>query len=1012
MPILQGNAKSVADGGFYPTEIAQSLRFNDNDSAYLSRTPTSAGNRKTWTFSAWVKRGNLGIQNTIFAAGVAGTNLHQALYFGSGDKLEITNYGVGTTVYDPVFRDPSAWYHIVLAADTTQAAALDRHKLYVNGVQITGYTGTAGVFGLNLDTSFNTTTQPMTMGRDEASDSYYLDGYMAECHFTDGTAYTADDFGEFKSGVWVAKTPSVTYGTNGFYLPFDGIYNLAYDSTGLNGGTVYGATVTNDATRGDVGSFNGSSDYIQTGVGIPTNQTNYSIFGWGKIDTDGYRSIVSGQYYAGSTNAKGIDLSLSYSDLTPYVRLRNGTAHYFIQSSTTISTGTWYHVGFVKEGSTVTLYLNGTQVGQNTSVTGLDDYFKNLVIGGYTDDSPAIPYYYDGLISDIYIYNDALTSIEVTALYNESGIPTENLIAHYPLDQTSQGFVDASSNSNNWTPNNLAYSDVMLDSPTNNFATFNPLNVDNVITGASSESSLSEGGLKATCTNTSTGSEAKGTIAVSSGKWYFEAVSDTTGNNTDGVGIYSLEDGVEAIYRDSGDFRFNGSESAYGASWQTSGDIIGVAFDLDNTTISFYKNGVSQGNAKTDLPAKTYYPFVYNRLTGSITANFGQDSSFAGTKTPQGNTDDNGIGDFYYAPPTGYLALCTANLPEPVISPLNGVSPTDYMNTLLYTGDGTNNSAKTGVGFAPDMVWLKSRSTADGHVISDTVRGTPKGLYPFGTYAENTNDYILSIDSDGFTTGTSGNTNNYNGWPYVAWNWKAGGTAVSNTNGTITSSVSANTESGFSIVSWTGTGANGTIGHGLNQAPEMAIIKNRTDAVDWIVGNSYLTSWNNYFLYLNQTAAQVFDTNSVWNATAPTDTTISLGFFNGANGASDNMIAYCFHSVEGFSKIGSYVGNGSTDGTFVYCGFRPSMVICKRTDSSTYANWVMKDNLRANDYNPATGNLYSNLSYAEDTTSTVDIDLLSNGFKIRGNYAGINASGGTYIYIAFAENPFKYSNAR
>jgi len=231
----------------------------------------------------------------------------------------------------------------------------------------------------------------------------------------------------------------------------------------------------------------------------------------------------------------------------------------------------------------------------------------------------------------------------------------------------------------------------------------------------------------------------------------------------------------------------------------------------------------------------------------------------------------------------------------------------------------------------------------------------------------------------------------------VAWNWKAGGTAVSNTDGSITSQVSANTDAGFSIISWVGSGAAGSIGHGLNKAPELSITKNR-DAVTYAT----VRVLNAYDLILSLTGA-----HSAGNANhTTTATTINLlGSYN--NTLGQNSICWAFHSVDGFSKVGSYTGNGSTDGAFVYTGFRPAWVMIKRTDGAT--NWIIMDSAR-NPYNIVRNWLYANLSSAEAPSDRDD--LLSNGFKIRQSGSGINASGGTYIYLAFAENPFKYANAR
>ena len=409
------------------------------------------------------------------------------------------------------------------------------------------------------------------------------------------------------------------------------------------------------------------------------------------------------------------------------------------------------------------------------------------------------------------------------------------------------------------------------------------------------------------------------------------------------------------------------------------------------------------------MQSGTYVPFTGNgnSTAGSKiwTFNFGQDSTFAGATTAGGNQDANGIGDFKYAPPAGYLALCTANLPTPTI-----VDGSEHFNTVLYTGDGTASHDISGVGFSPDFIWIKSRSNTYNHQLQNTVAGITKTLLSDATNAETPTPRVNSVSSDGFNVYNSAQTNGNNS-TFVAWNWKAGGTAVSNTDGSITSQVSANVDAGFSIVSYVGNSTSGaTIGHGLSSAPEMLILKNRDSAsLSWPVYHAKNTSApETDYLYLNHTQATV-DQIKFWNDTAPTSTVFSIGDSSTPNSNGAAYIAYCFHSVDGYSKVGSYTGNGSSDGPFVFTGFRPAWVMVKRTDST--ADWYLYDAKR-NAYNLVNGILQPNESDAEATSSNNSMDFTSNGFKLRGSGATINASGGTFIYLAFAESPFKYANAR
>src|SRR5210317_2676957 len=320
--------------------------------------------------------------------------------------------------------------------------------------------------------------------------------------------------------------------------------------------------------------------------------------------------------------------------------------------------------------------------------------------------------------------------------------------------------------------------------------------------------------------------------------------------------------------------------------------------------------------------------------------------------------------------------------------------PSDHFNTVLYTGNGSTQSI-TGVGFQPDWTWIKERSSTSGHEVYDSTRGATKLLSPNATDVEGTNASALtSFDSDGFSVGSGGAVNE-NSQTYVGWNWLAnGGTTSSNTDGSITSTVQANTTAGFSVVTWTGTGANATVGHGLGVAPSMIISKNRDLGTgDWVVYHSGIGATK--YLQLNQTAAT--GTSAIaWNNTEPTSSVFSVGTWDSGNGSGDKIVSYCFAEIKGYSKFGSYTGNGSTDGIFVYTGFKPAWLMIKRTDSTS--SWSMRDTARST-FNVVTNRVWADLSNAESTSTTETIDILSNGFKARNNIGGINTSGGTYIYM-------------
>ena len=574
-------------------------------------------------------------------------------------------------------------------------------------------------------------------------------------------------------------------------------------------------------------------------------------------------------------------------------------------------------------------------------------------------------------------------------------------------------FADASAmgndanGSNNFSVYNITANDQMLDSPTNNFAVLNPLARDSSVI-------LREGNLlfyrAANMTR-----PALSTIGLgSTQKWYCE-FHERSGTNIyagvqwegTNVNTYPHAAGTYAYVANAdGGYYQNGSYTSFNSS-MTSGDKIrSIAYDAATGKMWIGSNGTFSGNPAAGSGELLTVPSAYRHqmhfvgakdnasATTAGIANFGQDSSFAGNKTPQGNQDSNGIGDFYYQPPSGFLSLCTKSLPDV------DVIPSEHFNTVLYTGNQGANVAVTGVGFEPSLIWGKNRSSASNHWLFDSVRGTTKMLQADQTNAEETQTGVTAFDADGFTLGNwigSTKTND----SYVAWNWKAGGSAVSNTNGSITSSVSANPSAGFSIVSYTALDSDETVGHGLSQTPELVLVKRRDSTGNWVSHFTNLATTNKQ-LYLNLTNA--LDTNNISSVGA---STFRVNGWDNVATANATYISYCFHSVDGYSKVGSYTGNGSADGPFVHCGFRPAYVLIKTTN--TTATWHIYDSMR-DTYNLSDTRLTADESNAEGTAG--GLDFVSNGLKLRTTAAGTNTSGGTYIFLAFAENPFKNTNAR
>jgi hypothetical protein len=476
-----------------------------------------------------------------------------------------------------------------------------------------------------------------------------------------------------------------------------------------------------------------------------------------------------------------------------------------------------------------------------------------------------------------------------------------------------------------------------------------------------------------------------GSISVTSGKWYWEILNSGTGLSYVGIMDSTITSATDTSWSTqsrayvSGGSKYNGSSSSYGSSW-AAGDVIGFALDLDSNSLTFYKNGVSQGVAfSTGLIGKEWKPFVYGSSGSGCSANFGQRP-------------------FAYTAPSGFKALCDTNLPAPVVA-----KSSDYFQTTLWTGNGGSQSISS-LSFSPDFVWIKARSAGStDHCLFDTIRGATKGLHSNQTIAEWTDTATLTaFNSNGFTLAGHPYTNG-NGTTYAGWAFDAGATTTTNTAGSITSSCRTNQSSGFSIATFTApSSGSATIGHGLGVEPHMIIIKSRDQAYNWCVYHKALTS-NAYFLNLNTTAAQS-NASNIWNNTTPTSTVFSLGSGYAGAGAT---VAYLFSPVAGYSSFGSYTGNGSADGPFVYTGFRPRWVMIKRSDA--VGSWGVLDTAR-NTFNVSDKLLWANLSDAEGTYTILDI--LSNGFKLRESTNGYNTSTGTYIYAAFAENPFQYARAR
>jgi hypothetical protein len=756
--------------------------------------------------------------------------------------------------------------------------------------------------------------------------------------------------------------------------------------------------------------------YFNRTPGSAGNRQTWTWSGWVKRGTVSPRVTLFG--FGTSAASGGSGGAVYFDSNTIYVVSGGGTATFLSTTPVYRDPSAWYHIVIAFDSTQATasnrvkIYVNGLQVTAFANTTYPSQNYNsdyNNTIAQYIGvrGDGGLDSYFDGYLTEI-------NSIDGQAL-TPSSFGETNLVTgvwqpkKYAGTYGTNGFYlnfsdnsaataaaigkDNSGNGNNWTPNNISVTagvtyDSMLDVPTQwadggngrgNYATLNP------VTPFLVNTTLSQGNLVATKAAASTVPKIYGTIGVDSGKWYWEVKlaaqggagnyyaiigagnhSSPSGNDSTIVTYYGTNDASFA-----GDKNVNNVVSNYGANY-VAGDTIGVALDLDALQITFYKNGTSQG-AITGLTAATYFPHMRSDGTSNsatFEANFGQRP-------------------FAYTPPTGFKALNTLNLPTPTILKGN-----QYFDATTYTGTGTTQNITNSGGMQPDLVWTKLRSLSAGHNLVDAVRGVTKALYSNLTNTETTDtNGLTAFNANGFTLGGASGYNN-NGATAVAWQWKEGPTQ------------------GFDIVTYTGTGSNvaRSVAHNLGVAPRLMITKSRdTD----VTGTNHWVVWHGTFvagdyILLSATNAKA-NASSYWGGTLPN----SSNFFVGGSAANvhnengKNYVAYLFSEVAGFSRIGSYTGNGSADGPFCFTGFLPAFILYK--NSSAASQWILYDTAR-NTYNAANRYLEPNTSDAENTSGVIDV--LSNGFKIRQAGTDHNDSGNVYVYAAFASNPFKHSLAR
>ena len=803
-------------------------------------------------------------------------------------------------------------------------------------------------------------------------------------------------------------------------------------------------TITDDRVLGESViqrslRFNGSSHYLERTPSGAGNRKTWTWSAWIKRGSLGSRQILFSAD-DNATNATYFILELQSDDNLRCLAGQETASATCVKETAAVirDTTNWYHLVFKFDAANTSAvwYINGQEITDLNSST--DPSNQDFQVNATTQHflgrfgSSLGTSYFDGYMAEVnfvdgYAYDasyfgftDSQTGIWMPRRYEET-YGTNGFRLDF-LDNSSAAAlgIDKSPNGNDFTTNNFSVAagsgnDSFIDTPTNNFCTLNPLDKTN-------DADVQNGGL--TLYNNANDQAATGTFGVTSGKWYWEI---TMNSNEPEIGIAHFKmplsnksvsvagDGQIALIVTGADgnsnfLRVNGSTtSGSGISGQSGPGTIGIALDMDNKKIWFTNtsgnyfnsgNPVTGNNPAVDFSSTGHYPagvtpFVslYQGANIQTSINFGQRS-------------------FAYTAPEGYKTLSSQNLRDHLITSNTPIlNPKEHFAAITYSGAQSSTNA-TGLLFEPDMIWIKSRTQLYNHYIFDRLRGLDGShLIPNSTSAEGPSGSDATAlggthASGFFVSSASGISDSYQAPNnYIAWCWKAGGAAVTNTDGSITSQVSVNQEAGFSIVTWTGTGADGTVGHGLGKKPAWIIVKNRDSAQHWSVKHKDLTSGYNVKLNLTEAEGQSTGSTNGIIADLSSSSNFSLtrtgntGNYKNVNLSGEEHVAYCWAEIPGYSKFGSYEGNNNSNGTYVPLGFRPAWVMIKNIDAGS-TEWYILDAARDTD-NPV-GQYLSSSSNAVEATY-IFYDFLSDGFKLRNTGSAQNPSSQTIIYMAFAE---------
>ena len=813
-----------------------------------------------------------------------------------------------------------------------------------------------------------------------------------------------------------------------------------------------------------------SSSYLYRSPGTASDSTKSTFSCWLKRSTLANMGEASGspQAIIGSATSEAWEFyDGAHDDKIKWSG--GGGGDYITTGEVYRDISAWYHMVFRYDSTQSTaadrvkIYKNGNLIDPSTYTESSYAASSEATAIGNGDptrigrDAASADNYFDGYMAEI-IFTDgqSYAPTEFGETKNGVWIAKEPSVTfgdngfHLKFESSGDLGNDSSGNNNDFTSSGLGAHDQMLDSPTfdgssngGNFCTINAIS-----RGTSSSAvhygNVTENNLKIGAASSQDASLPCTFNIPPAGKWYWEYRIDAGGGSASlapAMGIINpldwqqvngggyTNDALQIVYDQPANKVHKGNTltATYSGSRGSDGDIMAIAVDMDNGAFYMRKEGTwytisggdqgdpTSGSSRTGAgatwtPASEYtggavpYAGCWGGTTPVITCNFGQNGTFGGQETAGDNADASGYGNFYSSVPTGYKALCTGNLPTPAADPVEEEGPNKFFKAVTYTGNGTSISVSTG--FQTDFAWVKYRDGTYNNTLGDSSRGTGKYLQSDTTAAEQSNvQSFTAFGSDGFTYGSelSGNQNTY---PMISWNWKAnGGTTTTNDAsatgvGSIDSVYQVDTTAGFSIVTYTGSGSLGTLAHGLGAVPKFMMIKNRSDSGTTFA--VYAGAAGNGFLEIDNDAAY---NSGTWafNNTDPTSTVFTVN--SGLSTSSKNFVAYLWTEKEGFSRFGSYEGNGNADGMFVYTGFRPAWIMTKSVDSTSA--WNIFDDQREG-YNVDNDTLEANSTAAEATTDMIDI--LSNGFKFR--IATDPNVAETYVYMAFAKNPFKYTVAR